>query len=53
MGRKESNKQTYHIIYNPYNGGKLLCTFPVIAVAVVVVVVVVIKVLVLVVVEYV
>ena len=49
MGRKESNKQTYHIIYNPYNSGKLLCTFPVIAVAVVVVV----KVLVLVVVEYV
>ena len=49
IGRKESNKQTYHIIYNPYNGGKLLCTFPVIAVAVVVVV----KVLVVVVVEYV
>ena len=38
MGRKESNKQIYHIIYSPYNGGKLLCTFPVIAVAVVVVV---------------
>ena len=50
MGCKESNKQTYHTIYNPYNGGKLLCTFPVIAVAVEVVVV---KVLVVVVVEYV
>ena len=49
MGRKESSKQTYHIIYNPHNGGKLLCTFPVIAVAVVIVV----NVLVVVVVEYV
>ena len=28
---------TYHIMYNPYNGGKLHCTFPVIAVVVVVV----------------
>ena len=26
---------TYHFIYHPYNGAKLHCTFPVIAVAVV------------------